>query len=70
MVADIDGDGDQDVLVAGKTGLHWLENLQVNKATPEAREKTRTATRQRIAIYQIAKDQSGTKGRLLIQRGT
>ena len=39
VVTDIDGDGDQDVLVAGKTGLHWLENLQVNKVSHEAREK-------------------------------
>ena|SRR5712692_6591175 len=39
VVADVDGDGDQDVLVAGKTGLRWLENLQVDKVPREAREK-------------------------------
>ena len=33
---------------------------------PEARGETRTAMGQRIAIYQIAKDQSGTEGRPLI----
>ncbi len=30
-VNDIDGDGDQDILLAGKTGVHWLENLRVDK---------------------------------------
>ncbi len=39
VVTDIDGDGDQDVLVAGKTGVHWLESLQVDKVPHEAREK-------------------------------
>jgi hypothetical protein len=39
VVTDIDGDGDQDVLVAGKTGVHWLENLKVNNVPAEVREK-------------------------------
>ena len=39
VVADLDGDGDQDVVVAGKTGVHWLENLKVNTRSREAREK-------------------------------
>ncbi len=39
VVTDIDGDGDADVLVAGKTGLHWLENLKMNTRSREAREK-------------------------------
>jgi len=39
VITDIDRDGDLDVLVAGKTGVHWLENLKVNKRSREAREK-------------------------------
>jgi hypothetical protein len=39
IVTDIDGDGDQDVLVAGKTGVHWLENLQVNNVPAKIREQ-------------------------------
>jgi hypothetical protein len=39
IVNDIDGDGDQDVLVAGKTGVHWFENLRVNKVPPKIREQ-------------------------------
>ncbi len=39
IVTDIDGDGDQDILVAGKTGVHWLENLRVDKVPASVREK-------------------------------
>jgi FG-GAP-like repeat len=39
IVTDIDGDGDQDILVAGKTGVHWFENLRVNKVPPKVREQ-------------------------------
>lgn len=39
IVADIDGDGDQDIIVAGKTGLHWLENLRVDHVPARAREQ-------------------------------
>lgn len=39
IVTDIDGDGDQDILVAGKTGVHWLENLRINKVPPTVREQ-------------------------------
>jgi hypothetical protein len=35
----MDGDGDLDIVVAGKTGVHWLENLRVNNRSREAREK-------------------------------
>lgn len=39
IVTDIDGDGDKDILVAGKTGVHWLENLRVNKTAAKVREQ-------------------------------
>ncbi len=39
IVTDIDGDGDQDILVAGKTGVHWLENLRIDKVPATVREK-------------------------------
>ena len=39
IVTDIDGDGDQDILVAGKTGVHWLENLRVDKVPAKVREQ-------------------------------
>ena len=39
IVTDIDGDGDKDILVAGKTGVHWLENLRVDKVPPKIREQ-------------------------------
>ena len=39
IVTDIDGDGDQDILVAGKTGVHWLENLRVDNVPAKIREQ-------------------------------
>ncbi|MFL6415145.1 MAG: FG-GAP repeat domain-containing protein [Bryobacteraceae bacterium] len=39
VVEDLDGDGDLDVAVAGKTGVHFLENLKVDKVPPSQREK-------------------------------
>lgn len=39
IVNDIDGDGDKDILVAGKTGVHWLENLRVNNVPARIREQ-------------------------------
>ncbi len=39
MVEDIDGDGDKDIVVGGKTGVHWLENMRVDKVPPRIREK-------------------------------
>lgn len=32
VVVDLDGDGDLDILTAGKTGQYWLENMTVNRA--------------------------------------
>jgi len=39
VVTDIDGDGDKDIIVAGKTGVHWLENLRVNNVPAKVREQ-------------------------------
>jgi hypothetical protein len=39
LTADLDGDGDLDIAVAGKTGVHLLENLQVDKVSKDVREK-------------------------------
>jgi hypothetical protein len=39
IVTDIDGDGDKDILVAGKTGVHWLENLRVDRVPATVREQ-------------------------------
>jgi len=39
IVADIDEDGDKDILVAGKTGVHWLENLRIDKVPAKIREQ-------------------------------
>jgi hypothetical protein len=39
VVEDLDKDGDLDIVVAGKTGVHFLENLTVNKVPKEQREK-------------------------------
>ena len=39
IAQDLDGDGDLDVAVAGKTGAHFLENLRINKVPKSQREK-------------------------------
>jgi hypothetical protein len=39
VAEDLDGDGDVDVAVAGKTGLFFFENLKVNKVPKAQREK-------------------------------
>ncbi len=39
VALDLDGDGDIDLAVAGKTGVHFLENLTVNKVPKETREE-------------------------------
>ncbi len=39
IVNDIDGDGDKDIIVGGKTGVHWLENLRVDKVPAKVREQ-------------------------------
>jgi hypothetical protein len=39
VVADLDGDGDVDIATAGKTGVHFFENLKVNQVPAAQREK-------------------------------
>jgi FG-GAP-like repeat len=39
VVADLDGDGDMDIATAGKTGVHFFENLQINRVARAQREK-------------------------------
>ena len=39
LVGDLDADGDLDIAVAGKTGVHFLENLKVDNVPKEQREK-------------------------------
>jgi hypothetical protein len=39
VVADLDGDGDMDIATAGKTGVHFFENLQIDKVPHAQREK-------------------------------
>ena len=39
LVADLDGDGDIDLATAGKTGVHFFENLKINQVPKAQREK-------------------------------
>ncbi|HWF48034.1 MAG TPA: VCBS repeat-containing protein [Bryobacteraceae bacterium] len=39
VTADLDGDGDMDIATAGKTGVHFFENLQINKVPRAVREQ-------------------------------
>jgi hypothetical protein len=39
IVTDLDGDGDPDLATAGKSGVHFFENLRINRVPPEQREK-------------------------------
>ena len=39
VALDLDGDGDIDIATAGKTGVHFFENLRVNNVPRETREK-------------------------------
>lgn len=39
IVEDLDGDGDLDIAVAGKTGVHFLENLAIDHVPKAQREK-------------------------------
>jgi hypothetical protein len=39
VVQDMDGDGDKDIVTAGKTGVHFFENLTIDKVPREQREK-------------------------------
>jgi hypothetical protein len=39
VTADLDGDGDMDIATAGKTSVHYYENLRVNTVPKEEREK-------------------------------
>jgi hypothetical protein len=35
----MDGDGDVDIVTAGKTGVHFFENLKIDRVPKEQREK-------------------------------
>ena len=39
VAVDLDGDGDIDIATAGKTGVHFFENLRINNVPDEVREK-------------------------------
>jgi hypothetical protein len=38
VVGDLDGDGDLDLATAGKTGVHFFENLKIDRVPKETRE--------------------------------
>jgi hypothetical protein len=38
IAQDMDGDGDVDIVTAGKTGVHFLENLKIDNVSKEQRE--------------------------------
>jgi hypothetical protein len=39
ITEDLDGDGDIDIATAGKTGVHFYENLKIDKVPAVQREK-------------------------------
>jgi len=39
VVEDLDGDGDLDIATAGKTGVHFFENLRIDNVPKDEREK-------------------------------
>ncbi len=39
VTEDLDGDGDIDIVTAGKTGVHFFENLKIDKVPKGQREK-------------------------------
>jgi hypothetical protein len=39
VTEDMDRDGDVDIVTAGKTGVHFFENLKINKVSKEQRER-------------------------------
>jgi len=39
VTGDLDGDGDIDIATAGKTGVHFLENLKIDRVSKAVREK-------------------------------
>ena len=49
VIQDLDGDGDLDIAVAGKTGVHFLENLTINKV-PKDPARKRNRLRQELAL--------------------
>ena len=46
VFADFDKDGDMDLASAGKLGVHFIENLKIDKADKSARETTIPLNRQ------------------------